>query len=151
MKIYADTSVFGGVFDKEFTTPSKQFFNEVKSGRFSLVVSAIVKAEIASAPDKVQVFFQESIKDAEIAELTQEVLDLRNAYLGAGIVTPKSSDDAAHVAIATISLCSMIVSWNFKHIVHFQKIPKYNAINILNGFRAIEIFSPSQVINYDDS
>jgi hypothetical protein len=29
----------------------------------------------------------------------------------------------------------MIISWNFKHIVHFQKIPKYNAVNALNGYR----------------
>ena len=34
MKIYADTSVFGGVFDQEFSAPSKQFFDEVDTGRF---------------------------------------------------------------------------------------------------------------------
>ncbi|MGH8559463.1 MAG: hypothetical protein ACRESZ_18845 [Methylococcales bacterium] len=45
----------------------------------------------------------------------------------------------------------MIVSWNFKHIVHFDKIPKYNAVNALKGYRAIELFSPSQVIDYGDS
>jgi hypothetical protein len=78
-------------------------------------------------------------------------LELRNAYLSAGVVTPKSTDDAAHVALATISGCRMIVSWNFKHIVHFEKIPKYNAVNTLNGYRSIEIFSPSQVIDYGDS
>jgi hypothetical protein len=89
--------------------------------------------------------------EAEIAELTQEVLELRNAYLSAGVVTSKSIDDAAHVALATNSGCHMIVSWNFKHIVHFEKIPKYNAVNILKGYSSIEIFSPSQVIDYGDS
>ncbi|ESQ15212.1 MAG: type II toxin-antitoxin system VapC family toxin [Thiohalocapsa sp. PB-PSB1] len=151
MKVYADTSVFGGVFDEEFTEPSKEFFAEAKSGRFSLIVSAVVQAEIASAPEEVQTFFREIVGEAEIVELTQEVLALRNAYLKAGVVTPKSIDDAAHVALATISGCRMIVSWNFKHIVHFQKIPKYNAVNALNGCPTIDIFSPSQVIDYDDS
>ena len=151
MKVYADTSVFGGVFDEEFTEPSKEFFAEVKSGRFDLVVSAVVQAEIASAPEEVQEFFQQVMAEVEIAELTQEVLELRNAYLSAGVVTPKSTDDAAHVALATISGCRMIISWNFKHIVHFEKIPKYNAVNVLKGYRAIEIFSPSQVIDYGDS
>ena len=151
MKVYADTSVFGGVFDEEFAEPSKEFFAEVKSGRFNLVVSAVVQAEIASAPKEVQEFFRRVGEEAEIAELTQEVLELRNAYLNAGVVTPKSIDDAAHVALATISGCRMIVSWNFKHIVHFQKIPKYNAVNALNGYRTIEIFSPFQVIDYGDS
>ena len=40
---------------------------------------------------------------------------------------------------------------DFIHIVHFEKIPKYNAVNVLKGYRAIEIFSPSQVIDYGDS
>jgi len=151
MKVYADTSVFGGVFDEEFAELSKEFFAEVKSGRFDLVVSAVVQAEIASAPEEVQEFFQQVMAEVEIAELTQEVLELRNAYLSAGVVTPKSTDDAAHVAPATISGCRMIISWNFKHIVHFEKIPKYNAVNVLKGYRAIEIFSPSQVIDYGDS
>lgn len=45
IKVYADTSVFGGVFDPEFSKPSKQFFEEVDTGRFVLVISAIVEAE----------------------------------------------------------------------------------------------------------
>ena len=51
MKIYADTSVFGGVFDPEFSEPSKQLFSEVDAGRFVLVTSAIVEAEIKPTPD----------------------------------------------------------------------------------------------------
>jgi len=60
----------------------------------------------------------------------------------AGIVTEKPTDDAFHVAIASASGCDLIVSWNFKHIVHFDKIPKYNAVNILNGYGQLGIYSP---------
>jgi hypothetical protein len=42
------------------------------------------------------------------------------------------------------------VSWNFKHIVHFDKIPKYNAVNTLEGYGPIGIFSPLEVIRYDN-
>jgi predicted nucleic acid-binding protein len=150
VKVYADTSVFGGVFDEEFLHPSKAFFNEVQNGRFLLVTSAVVQAEISSAPAKVQDFFFSMTANAEVAELTQEVLELRQAYLDANIVTPKSKDDATHVALASISGCDMIISWNFKHIVHFEKIPKYNAVNTIKGYGHLDIFSPSQVIRYDD-
>lgn len=44
----------------------------------------------------------------------------------------------------------MIVSWNFKHIVHFEKISLYNAINRIHGYREIFINSPSEVITYDE-
>ena len=128
MKIYADTSVFGGVFDEEFAQDSRQFFEDVLIGNFMRFVST-----------------------SELAEISPAVLDLRDAYLSAGIVTPKSTDDATHVALATISQCEIIVSWNFKHIVHFQKIPKYNAVNALHGYRSINIYSPSEVISYEES
>jgi hypothetical protein len=65
-------------------------------------------------------------------------------------VSSKWADDALHVATATVTDCALIISWNFKHIVHFQKIPLYNAINIANGFRAIAIHSPLEVLNDDE-
>ncbi len=86
---------------------------------------------------------------AEIAQVTQEALLLQQAYINFGVVTPKSAEDAWHVALATVSQCALIVSWNFKHIVHFDKIPKYNAVNTLNGYGQIGIYSPLEVINYD--
>ena len=61
------------------------------------------------------------IEIAEIVDVSKEALQLRDAYLKAGIVTLKYSDDALHVALASVSNCSLIVSWNFKHIVHFEK------------------------------
>lgn len=72
-------------------------------------------------------------------------------YVAAGVVREKSLGDALHVAIATVSGCDLIVSWNFRHIVHFEKISKYNAVNVLNGYGQIGIYSPSEVIHYDDS
>ena len=44
----------------------------------------------------------------------------------------------------------MIVSWNFKHIVHFDKIKGYNAVNMLKGYQLIDIRSPSEVIDYEE-
>ncbi|MHC4542617.1 MAG: type II toxin-antitoxin system VapC family toxin, partial [Planctomycetota bacterium] len=58
--------------------------------------------------------------------------------------------DALHVALATVSQSSLIVSWNFKHIVNFQKIPRYNAVNTLHGQNEIAIYSPLEVIEYED-
>ena len=150
IRVYADTSVFGGIYDDDFQDESKEFFEEVKKSRFTLITSAVVQAEIEPAPKKVKLFFNDIIKNAEIVDISKEALQLRDAYLKAGIVPPKYSDDALHVALACVSNCSLIVSWNFKHIVHFEKIPLYNAINILNGYSEIKIFSPFEVIKYEE-
>lgn len=78
----------------------------------------------------------------------EEVLSLRNAYIAEGIVTEQSADDAGHVAAATVAGSDLVVSWNFKHIVHFDKIRAYNAVNALHGYRALDIRSPLEVIDY---
>lgn len=65
-------------------------------------------------------------------------------------MSEKWYDDALHVAIATVADCDVIVSWNFKHIVNFQKIPMFNAVNVLNGYKPIAIHSPVEVINYGE-
>ncbi len=115
----------------------------------TLVTSAIVEAEIEPAPEKIRDLFARYESVAEIAPVTQQALLLQQQYINSGVVTPKSAEDALHVAVATVSQCTLIVSWNFKHIVHFDKIPKYNAVNILNDYGPIGIYSPLEVISYD--
>ena len=150
IRIYADTSVFGGAFDEEFSRPSQQFFRQVLEGRFRLVLSPLVQDELVAAPERVQRFFDEVTGGADIVRITADATRLQTAYLSFGILTDKSSGDALHVAIATVSECSVIVSWNFKHIVHFDKIPLYNAVNRQKGFSEIAIYSPLEVIEYED-
>ena len=149
LTVYADTSVFGGPFDAEFATASTIFFEQVRLGRFALVTSGIVEAEVQSAPSHVQRLYDEMSVTARIVNASDEALELRDAYLAAGIVTERSADDALHVALATVSLCAVIVSWNFRHIVHFRKIPLYNAVNQTRGYPPIAIYSPREVIDYD--
>ena len=151
IRVYVDTCVFGGAFDQEFAVVTKQFFDQVKQGRFSLVISATVMAEISEAPLCVRKLFDELMLDyLTIVPVSPAARQLQQRYLDAGIVTTKYSDDALHVAVATVSDCALIVSWNFKHIVHFQKIPKYNALNVVSGYRAISIYSPLEVLNYEE-
>lgn len=150
LRVYADTSVFGGVFDEEFSDASKRFFEQIRMQYFTLVISAVVQDEIRPAPKEVNLFFDSMLEFVELIEVTPEALALRNAYLEAKIVSHKFSDDALHVALASVSECSLIVSWNFKHIVHFDKISMYNAVNTLQGFPKIAIFSPLEVIKYEN-
>jgi len=110
IRVYADTSVFGGAYDEEFDTASLAFFQEVREGKRRLVVSDIVRREIAAAPEPVRFLFDERLADAEIAAVTPESLQLRQAYLQAGILTPKWMDDALHVAVATVANCDVIVT-----------------------------------------
>ena len=150
ISVYADTSVFGGVFDDEFSEASRTFVDAVVAGRFTLVTSELVRQEIAAAPEGIRELFDDLLPGAHIALVSDEALRLQQAYLSAAIVSERFATDALHVALATVSETSMIVSRNFRHIVHFQKIPKYNAVNKLHSYSDIAIYSPLEVIERED-
>lgn len=107
-----------------------------------------MRKEIEDAPRAGRDLFREMLRAAEVAAITEDALRLRDAYQAAGILSPRWADDALHVAMATVAGCVMIVSWNFKHIVHFEKIPLCNAVNTLQGFGPIQIYSPLEVAGH---
>jgi hypothetical protein len=39
-----------------------------------------------------------------------------------------------------------VVSWNCRHLCNIQKKRKYNAVNIMMGYREIDIVTPLEVI-----
>lgn len=83
----------------------------------------------------------------EIIDLSEEIYSLRDAYLKADVVGPASEADAEHIAAATVAGVDFVVSWNFKHIVHYDKIRGFQAINLLQGYEPIQIFSPKEVVD----
>ncbi len=150
MLVYVDTSVFGGAFDDEFSEASRGFFDEVRSGRFEVLVSTVVLDELRGAPEEVRRFYAELGSSVKVVELSEAALRLVREYIGAGIVGERWRPDAQHVAMATASGCRAIVSWNFRHIVHFEKIPLYNGVNLSQGFGPLAIHTPQEMVHYED-
>lgn len=149
-RVYLDTSVIGGYFDPEFEKPTRKLFDEIAAGRFIPVVSDIVAVELIKAPDRVRDMLANADIDWQRIAETPETLALAHAYVSAGILAEKWLDDCRHVAAATINGVDMVISWNFRHIVHYDKIRAFNGVNLRAGYREIEIRSPREVINYDD-
>ncbi len=147
LRVYADTSVFGGCFDDEFAADSRKFFDEIKTGRFTLVVSATTLRELAKAPTEVRDLVS-AVPDEHVEgiRMSEEIERLRDAYLSAGVVGPSSIFDAEHIAAASVAGVDLIVSWNFKHIVHFDRIRGYHPVNLLEGYHPTPIHSPREVI-----
>ena len=150
IRVYADTSVFGGVFDVEFESASRTFFDQVRANRFELAISGLIQQEISSAPLRVRELLSSLREHTFVEDITSEATDLQDAYLNAGILTQRSLTDALHIAIATLSRCEIIVSWNFRDIVNFRKIPQYNAVNIAYGYNELRIMSPPEAVIYEE-
>ena len=147
LRIYADTSVIGGCFDAEFKQASLKLFDRIQEGRFTLVLSGTTLEELDQAPARVQRMVKALPQWAvERVFLTREMETLRDAYISAGVVAESSLYDAEHIASATVADVDVILSWNFKHIVNFDRIRGYHAVNLFRGYHQIPIHAPAEVI-----
>lgn len=144
-RVYVDTSVYGGAFEKEFSEDSNVFFDDIQAEKFILVRSEVNELEILKAPVYVKDLY-ESIKANEFLIVTEEVESLQKAYLAAAVLTKKSYNDAMHVAVSTVAKIDCIVSWNFRHLVNFGRIKAFNAVNLSLGYSLIDIRSPKEML-----
>jgi predicted nucleic acid-binding protein len=150
IRVYVDTSVFGGVYDDEFAEASTAFFAAAQNVRFRLLISPLVLAELRDAPPDIRGWYDRMEPLIEFLPATDAALTLRDAYLAAGVVTPRWANDALHVAVATVHGAELIVSWNFRHMVNYERIRGYNAVNLLNGYRTLDIRTPQEVLGDED-
>lgn len=150
-KIYIDTSVFGGYFDQEFSNQTIPLFERIKNEEFILLYSSVTQGELENAPNYVKELVNTlKVNYTEYIDLSEDAIDLANEYISEKVVGLTSYADCLHIALATINRADYLVSWNFKHIVNIQRIIGYNAINIKNGYKQLEIRSPREFQKYED-
>jgi predicted nucleic acid-binding protein len=151
LRIYIDTSVIGGCFDEEFSEWSNKLFDEFIEGKKIAVVSDIVLKEVANAPENVKNKLNEiPLSYILIVEVNKDIELLADAYINAQAISGKYYDDSLHIASATYYQVDVLVSWNFKHIVNFNRILKYNSVNLMNGYKTLEIRNPKEVISNEE-
>ena len=124
---------------------------EFKIGTLQAVVSSLTSREVARAPAEVRNVYRELLDTgAELIPVPGEAVELADKYIDSGILSPNYRNDAVHIATATVCGLDMLLSWNFKHIVHYDKIRLFNGINLELGYKLIEIHSPMEVVSYGD-
>ncbi len=122
---------------------------DFRLGNFRPVVSEVVDAEVRDAPEPIRDIYSELLTlEPEFLNATEEAVQLAETYLEQQILTAKFFDDALHIALASVAEVDVLVSWNFKHIVHFDKIRLFTDVNIELGYKPLQIYSPREVTNY---
>jgi len=145
IKIYLDTSVFGGYYDEEFKEYTKPLFDRIANDEFVLLFSNLTQDELENAPQQVKdLVTQIKAASTQFIDTSDEAVELANTYITEKVVGETSYSDCLHIALATIHKADYLVSWNFKHIVNVQRIRGYNAINLKNGYSLLEIRSPRE-------
>ena len=89
--------------------------------------------------------FRHLIKGFKVLKTKKVISDLARAYIEKEIFSERYINDALHVAIASFYEMSYLGSWNFEHLVKVKTRRWVNSVNILEGFREIEIVSPQEL------
>ena len=64
----------------------------------------------------------------KVLELNDDALALAEALVDPGPIPAEYSDDAIHIAVATVNGIEFLVTWNCKHIANAQMRPAFGGI-----------------------
>ena len=151
-RIYIDTSVIGGYYDEEFEDATKKLFARIENKDFIVYLSEVIETELVLAPHEVKEVKAKIPVDCLIyLEIDDEVDNLAQTYIKEKALGKSSEIDAYHIALASVHRLDCLISWNFKHIVNFDKIKMFHSINIRLGYPTIDIRSPLEFLTDDNN
>jgi predicted nucleic acid-binding protein len=111
MKVFTDTSVIGGCFDKEFKVWSNALFQEFIVGTKRIMISDLTLQELELARQEVREKVKEIPEQHRLGiGITDEVIQLAGTYIREGALTNKSYNDALHIALAALNNSDVLAS-----------------------------------------
>jgi len=150
-KIYLETTMFNYYFDEERDAHADTvtLFEECAAGKFEPYTSAYTIDELDDAPEEKRGKMLALIPQYSIIVLaaSEEIVELAKRYISEGALPQGSQTDARHIATAAVNDLDKIISLNFRHIVKEKTIKRTGAINMLLGYKLIEIKTPMEVID----
>lgn len=151
-RIYLDTSVFGAICDvglEERLVATRHVLDGLVGARWEGFISTLVLEEIDRAPEIVRKRIAQELRRSGVVVLeeSEESLALARLYMTSGAMPPAAEDDARHLAVATVNGVHTVLSWNFHHMVNFERRRRINAINLREGFVLLDIVSPWEIVD----
>ena len=102
---------------------------EQHRSRFELVISQFVVDEASEGDPVAAEKRLAALGDISVLPIAEpQISVLAQALLKAGALPKKAKLDALHIAVCAVTGVDILLTWNFKHIAHFDKIRLYNAI-----------------------
>lgn len=118
---------------------------------FILYISQVVLDEVARGDAEIALERLEILNGLPLVELNQNVRDLSAQFLKRSNLPPKASDDAVHIAAATVHGVDYLLTWNCKHIANAQIQRKLAEISLDLGYELPIICTSYELLgDYND-
>ena len=154
-KVYFETTLFNFYVDtdRNFAHESTiALFGEIAAGKYEAFTSDYVIDELRRASEEKRDKMLRLISKYGVLVLSynDDAAELADKYIAEGAIPETHKTDALHIAVSAVNDLDMVISMNFQHIV--KRKTKYitSNINVLNGYRAVEIFNPMEVVENEN-
>ncbi len=160
LKIYLDTSVINFIYADD--SPERKemtidlFDNFIKPEIYETYISPFVIVEIENTRNTekrnklLKVLDKYPIELLDLKRIKNEIEELGDKYVEAGIIPAKKYIDAYHISTSVISRMNYLVSWNYRHLANVKKEQQVHIVNLQNNYRNdLRIITPLELIYYE--
>jgi predicted nucleic acid-binding protein len=85
---------------------------------FELFISQVVLDEVAEGDKTAATARLARIRTLPILEVNADVEKVAKAVLSSGLIPPKASNDALHLAVAAVHQMHFLLTWNCRHLAN---------------------------------
>ncbi|MCL2494906.1 MAG: hypothetical protein FWE98_04530 [Oscillospiraceae bacterium] len=151
LKIYLETTVFNRYFEPERDNyrDTVRLFEEIAEEKFEAYASEYVLEELSRTEGPKLQNMLELLEQcgAILLKKSDEIEALAYQYAVHEIISENHEYDRWHIACASVHGMDALVSLNFTHINRLWTKDKMRYVNPLNGYPAVSIIAPMEVIN----
>ncbi len=119
---------------------------DTRRTQFDLYISQTVLDEAARGDAEIASRRLEVLSDFPLLEVNEAVQDLAMQFLTKSNLPPKATDDALHIAVATVYGLDYLLTWNCKHIANAQIQKKLAQISFNAGYELPTICTPYELM-----
>lgn len=148
IRVYLDTSVISYLDQQDMPDRMKEtqeVWKILKSDKYEVIISNLAIQEVNECAEEKRKTLLSYLAEMnyERCSVDEKTEELAKMIIDEGVLNPKSYDDATHIACAVMNNASIILSWNFKHLVNYKTINGVRQICFKKNLnRIIDICSP---------
>jgi predicted nucleic acid-binding protein len=152
-RVYIETTIVGYLTDRpggDLATQAKKQATKrwwnMQRQSFDLFTSELVAQEAASGHPEAAERRLDALAALPSLEIAGDAGVLASKITGASMIPEKYSDDALHVATATINGMDYLLTWNLSHIANATLRKKYEQVIRSEGYEPPIICTPEELL-----
>lgn len=90
-----------------------------------------------------------TLEEIPLLKLTDSAVELAKKLIIDKALPSKATDDAVHIALATVHGIDYLLTWNCRHIDNAQTKPLVRTVIVSEGYKCPEICTPQELFGGD--